>query len=189
MKTFLHFVRYVLGIDAPSTQVSEEERVVLVGLAQQAKVVVELGCFEGATTGVLARACDGVVHTVDPFHAGRFGVCWGKLIARINLRGVPSGRVQIHQMVSWRAASLVSGPVDLLFIDADHSLASVTKDWQAWFPRVAVGGVIALHDSLLAPNSQNRLGSTEFYETTVRSDDRVRTVLEVGCMAVLRKIR
>jgi predicted O-methyltransferase YrrM len=185
----VHFLRCLIGRDEPSSQVSAEEQAVLLTLAARASVVVELGCFEGATTRKLAQACEGVVHTVDPFYSGRVGVSWGKLIARLHLRGLAPGKVRIHQGLSWDAAALVGSDVDLLFIDADHSIASVRRDWEAWLPRVRLGGHIALHDSLIAPNSRNRLGSTEFYETVVRDDPRVRVELEVGCMAVVQKVR
>lgn len=35
---------------------------------------------------------------------------------------------------------------DLVFIDADHSYHSVTRDIQAWLPKVASGGFLAGHD-------------------------------------------
>lgn len=187
MRTFLHFSRYLVGIDLPSTQVAVDEQQALVRLAREAQVLVELGCFEGATTLLLAQASSGVVHTVDPFYAGRFGVCWGELIARRHLSGLPPGKVSIHRMLSWEAAALVDG-VDLLFIDADHSLDSIRRDWEAWVPRVRPGAHIALHDSLVAANSRNRLGSMQFYEDVVKSDPRVRVVAEVGCMGIVRKV-
>jgi predicted O-methyltransferase YrrM len=187
LRTFLHFARYFMGIDPPSTQVAVDEQQALVRLAREAQIVVELGCFEGATTLLLAQATPGVVHTVDPFYAGRLGICWGKLIAERQVSGLPPGRVSFHRMLSWEAAALVD-EVDLLFIDADHSLESIRKDWEAWVPRVRPGGTIALHDSLVAANSRNRLGSMQFYEDVLKSDGIVRVVAEVGCMAVVLRV-
>jgi predicted O-methyltransferase YrrM len=185
VKTFLHFLRFMAGRDAPSTQVSAAEQEVLVGLARDARVVVELGCFEGATTFLLGQACPGVVHTVDPFQVGRIGISWGEQIARRHVRSLPAGKVVLHKMLSWDAADLVEG-IDLLFIDADHAYESIRRDWESWLPRVRPGGHVALHDSIVAPNSRNRLGSMQFYEDVVRLDPRVRVVDEVGCMAVVR---
>jgi len=39
------------------------------------------------------------------------------------------------------------GPVDVLFIDGDHSYAGVTADIEAWVPHVRRGGLILFHDS------------------------------------------
>ena len=37
-------------------------------------------------------------------------------------------------------------PIDLLFIDGNHSYEGVSGDYQAWYPHVKRGGVIAFHD-------------------------------------------
>lgn len=36
--------------------------------------------------------------------------------------------------------------VSMLFIDADHSYEGVSRDFQAWFPKLPRGGVVAFHD-------------------------------------------
>lgn len=46
----------------------------------------------------------------------------------------------------WRAVTDLSPTYDWLFIDADHSYAGVSVDWQTYAPLVPVGGVIVLHD-------------------------------------------
>jgi predicted O-methyltransferase YrrM len=38
------------------------------------------------------------------------------------------------------------GGIDLLFIDGDHSYAGCTRDLENWYPSVASGGHIVLHD-------------------------------------------
>ncbi len=38
------------------------------------------------------------------------------------------------------------GPVDLLFVDGDHSYVGCTKDLENWFEKVVPGGHIVLHD-------------------------------------------
>lgn len=47
-----------------------------------------------------------------------------------------------HEAAQWES----DGSVDLLFIDADHSRAGVKRDYEAWLPKVRVGGFIAFHD-------------------------------------------
>ncbi len=44
------------------------------------------------------------------------------------------------------AASMSFGYLSFLYIDADHSFEGVTRDLEAWVPRVRRGGVVALHD-------------------------------------------
>lgn len=37
-------------------------------------------------------------------------------------------------------------PIDMVFIDGDHSYAGCAGDIQAWLPHLKAGGVIAIHD-------------------------------------------
>lgn len=46
--------------------------------------------------------------------------------------------------------------LDFLFIDGDHSLDGVTKDYQMYAPLVRVGGLIAFHD--IVPDFKTRYG-------------------------------
>lgn len=48
--------------------------------------------------------------------------------------------LSIEHSASWKK------PIDLLFIDGDHSYEGVKSDYEAWSPFVKVGGVIAFHD-------------------------------------------
>ena len=46
---------------------------------------------------------------------------------------------------------LAGRPVDLLFIDGDHTADGVRTDWVLWSPLVRPGGLIALHDTVPNP--------------------------------------
>lgn len=39
------------------------------------------------------------------------------------------------------------GPIDVLFIDGDHSFEGVTRDVEAWVPHVKPGGLVMFHDT------------------------------------------
>ncbi len=45
-----------------------------------------------------------------------------------------------------RAFKALGGEAEFIFIDADHSYESVSKDWNNYLPLLAPGGMIALHD-------------------------------------------
>ena len=40
-----------------------------------------------------------------------------------------------------------SEPIDLVFIDGDHSEAGCELDWDSWHPHVAPGGFVVFHDA------------------------------------------
>lgn len=46
-----------------------------------------------------------------------------------------------------------TGPIDLLFIDADHSLEGVRTDYAIYSPLVRPGGIVMFHDICIHPDS------------------------------------
>ena len=47
-------------------------------------------------------------------------------------------------------------PLDLLFIDGDHSYEGVKRDWEMYSPLVQCGGLVAFHD--IVPDHRTRFG-------------------------------
>lgn len=55
-------------------------------------------------------------------------------------------RSKIIRSTSARAAPLITEPLDMIFIDAEHSYESVKKDIGLWWGKIKVGGIISGHD-------------------------------------------
>jgi predicted O-methyltransferase YrrM len=55
--------------------------------------------------------------------------------------------IEIHRGTSVEVARQWSRPIDVLFIDGDHSYEGCRADLEAWLPFVQPGGWIAFHDS------------------------------------------
>ncbi|MFM2294256.1 MAG: hypothetical protein RLZZ350_669, partial [Verrucomicrobiota bacterium] len=111
-KSILHLLRYLLGIDQAVSQTTVAERDALTRYASGRRVVAEIGVYEGLTTALLARvmAADGVCYGIDPFFAGRLGICWGKIIAQREVRRHGAGRKIIFvQKLSFDALGDVAG--------------------------------------------------------------------------------
>lgn len=67
-----------------------------------------------------------------------------EVVQRTRIHGI---RPVLLRGDSHRMADLVDDQsLSFLYIDGDHSLEGVTRDLQAWFPKVKPGGLIALHD-------------------------------------------
>ena len=92
-------------------------------------------------------AADGKLWCVVSFPRGRFGISYQYLIAIREVNKSTNGTVEFIQKLSYEAVQGWQEPIDVLFIDADHSYQAVRKDWDDWSPYVKVGGIIALHDS------------------------------------------
>jgi len=191
-KTFLHFLAVSAGISLPQTQTSADERNLLKKYLPGRKRIVEVGVYEGFTTRVLAEASDhdAVVYGVDPFFAGRLGISWGYLITRkYNKNYISNGKLKIVRTLSTEVGNRVPTQVDFVFIDADHSLAGITADWQFWSQRVACGGIIALHDTLLKPSQPDTavLGSHKYFESHIRLDPYFEVIAKADSLSVLRR--
>lgn len=146
-----HCTGVLLGLRSAATQLSGPETQILLDLAKGATNVAEIGVFEGLTSRRMIEVMPSGsrMFCVDPFFAGRLGVAYGELITRAQIRraGRSDVQVEIVRKLSHEFAPEMQVPLDLIFIDADHSYSAVRRDWQDWSPKVRVGGRIALHDS------------------------------------------
>lgn len=167
-----------LGAIPPRTMHSDGDAGVLLRAADGARRVVEIGVYEGSSAVVLCRHLppEAELHLVDPFghHPDALPSGWGatewatrRAVARA-ARGGP--QVHWHIALSATAAASFSGPVDLVFIDGDHSEAGAELDWVAWHPFVAIGGHVVFHDARAdQPGGRGLPGPTTVVRRLIRS--------------------
>jgi cephalosporin hydroxylase len=119
------------------------------------QTVLEIGTHRGGTLYLWARMAqpDAILISID-LPGGKFGGGYSPFRTPI-YRRFAQERQKLHLM---RANShhpstiaetkrLLSGhPVDLLFIDGDHTYEGVKKDWEMYSPLVRSGGLIVFHD-------------------------------------------
>jgi predicted O-methyltransferase YrrM len=192
-RTLWHTMRHAIGVEDAHTQTSSAERERLAQHASGKRCAVEIGVFEGATTAMLARAikpAGGRLYAVDPFFRGRSGVCWSELIARAEVRRSGASEVvEFVRALSTEASRRIAGEFDFVFIDGDHSLDGIKRDWADWSGRIAPGGIIALHDTRVPDYnpSVGQLGSYQYFESEIRFDPRFQLVEQVDSLSVLRR--
>jgi predicted O-methyltransferase YrrM len=142
------------AIDIPEVEgyLSRREGCYLYSLARKFThlgCIVEIGSFKGRSTVFLARGCQSVgaghIYAVDPHTPDGIN----EREFRENIR-----RTAVETLVSPLVMSSIEAvqgwekPVGLLWVDGDHKYRGVRGDFFAWFPHVAVGGVVAFHDTL-----------------------------------------
>ncbi len=129
-------------------------------------LIVELGSYKGRSTVCLAQA-ERRVLAVDHFKGEAFkdaGDLMDGVIAKFvfadhlgghykdqfmdNLRrcGVSAHVFPIVGDTAESARVVGDKPVDLLFIDSDHSYEHVLAEWLAWEPKMSPAGVVVFDD-------------------------------------------
>jgi predicted O-methyltransferase YrrM len=148
---FKHPVFVLLGLRPAFAQHSSVDEELLVSYCAGRRTIVELGVAEGGSAVAMRRAMDAeaVLHLIDPFFSGRIPrVSVQSFVARRLVRSVSNGRVVWMRTLSEDAGLHWTGlEVDLLYIDADHRLAAVQADLDAWSPHLAEEGVIVFDDA------------------------------------------
>ena len=142
------------GLIPPRNMHSAGEAALLAELAQGRRRAVEVGVYEGSSALVLAEALPlaAELHLIEPFGSG---MDWwepadeGAVKAVVGRAARRRGGPEVHWHVTTSEAAARDWrlPVDLVFIDGDHSEAACRLDWDLWHPLVEPGGVVAFHDA------------------------------------------
>lgn len=185
-------LKYLAGLDQAQTQTTEAERECIKRYASGKKRCVEIGVFEGVTTGTIASVlgADATLYAIDPFIAGRTGICWGLPIAKREIaKHKPKCKVEIVRAFSPEANKQIDGDFDFIFIDGDHSLEGIKLDWDDWSIRVQTDGLIGLHDTLVSNHNPNvaNLGSHRYFLDHIQHDNRFEIVEQVDSLTMLKR--
>ncbi len=111
---------------------------------------VEIGAYKGRSTWCLARALEDAhspynVISIDPHEDPEARASYFEMIEQSGLRERIDPRVgRSHDISATYAGDLIG----MLWIDGDHGYESVKQDFDDWFPRLEVGGWLAIHDTV-----------------------------------------
>lgn len=138
---------------------------VAASLPSESSVACEIGSWMGRSTFVLAsafklRSRSARLLCIDPLDGSGDSASaplYESEIAALDVpleevfwrnmrrRGV-ADNIELIRARSSEASGMVPKRIDFLFIDGDHSVSAVTKDFELYAPRIREGGFIALHD-------------------------------------------
>ena len=188
------------GLIPPRTMHSQAEAALLAKLAKDARRVVELGVYEGSSALVLCRAlgAGAELHLVDPFidstgwalpRGARASATATRLaVRRAARRKGPAVRWHFSRSQDV-GRSWTGGPVDLVFIDGDHSPEGCREDWEVWHGHVSPGGAVSFHDARAGrAGGHGSPGPTGVVDELFRTSDSGWTVAEeVDSLVVVRR--
>jgi len=113
--------------------------------SQKMDTVLEIGSWQGRSTIALLRGCKGIVFAVDPWRGNNLSY------KEFVYNTAEFIHLVIIKMPSLKAATIFTAPVDMVFIDGNHTYECVKSDIEAWLPLTKK--IICGHDygDLLAP--------------------------------------
>lgn len=140
----------------------------------QPETCVEIGSAQGWSTchvGLALREnVRGKLYAIDPHMPTAWndpGAVASLPILQHNLRmcGI-TPYVEVIRATSQEAARCWTHPIDLLFVDGDHSYEGVKRDWELFSPHLTPFGVAVIHDSTWELHGPNRpdMGVPRFLE-------------------------
>lgn len=158
--------------------------------------VLEIGCYKGKSTYCLGQGlCSGIIQVIDPFdgsgdaasvdeyklRAGKKSL-YDEFMGAMEKAGLV-GKLKIFKGLSDQYIGAFE-PVDLLFIDGDHSIEWCRHDYENYVGCLKPGGLMLFHDYY-----QNRpeLGPTYVVENLVKPSGAYQFIGLYGSLWVCRK--
>lgn len=146
----------LLKLWVPEGHLLRGEQDAIYRLTKGRKQAVDLGTYRGLSATILALACERV-HTVDCYDGSGFADTMNPDRYRDELTGhslentlqfaARYGNITAEQSHTANAGQhWERGPVDVLFVDADHSEQGTLGNLFAWMPHMTVGGLVLMHD-------------------------------------------
>jgi predicted O-methyltransferase YrrM len=147
-------VRRALSIEG---MISDTEAIALMELASEVpsgSCIVEVGSYRGRSASALALGANGApVYAIEPhesfegIYGGQFGPADRRAFFENLLKVGVVEKVRLVNLSSEVACQGWTHPIGLLWIDGDHTVEGVRRDFESWAPFLQPGGVVAFHDA------------------------------------------
>jgi len=119
----------------------------LAGNVPEDGVIVEIGSYLGSSSIVMAHTGRQIT-CIDCFKAGFDGMGSERveMLSIFKENTAPYPNIKLYNATSKEAVKWIKKPIDLLFIDGDHSLEGVDLDCKLYLPKLKKGGIVVFHD-------------------------------------------
>lgn len=140
-------------------------------------VIVEIGIKEGGNLKVLSThlGASGICVGIDP----RQEIPWKMDDARCAMHHI-KGNSHAPETLEALKGVLGGRPIDVLFIDGDHSTEGMLADYYDYSPLVRSGGIIAVHDIFYLKEVTEAWAQLPASAGTRHESDRVQSSIGIG---------
>ena len=176
----------------------------LYGLARsmKPKICVEIGSARGKSACYVGMALKenggGKLIAIDPHTQTDWNDSKSNKtlsIMRHNIRKFGlEDQIEIKQQTSSEAASSWPHPIDMIFIDGDHTYEGVKRDWELFLPYLTEFGIVIFHDTAwdlpaYHKDSRSDMGVPRFLEELRRDGYPVITINRDYGVSLVQPIR
>lgn len=174
------------------SQTNVEELACLASFAQGRKLGLEIGSHMGVSGVRIAKALGegGKLFCVDPWEPvrGKENPCLS-ICKRELHRNKVAHRVVLVQGLSHEVEESLPALFDFIFVDGDHSCKGIGRDWELVLRRLAVNGIVCLHDtSIPSAEPHRRPESVDFFNDVIRNHPEFELVENCYSMNVVRRL-
>lgn len=147
---------HITGVPGWESQAEQELLVVLARHLQPGSIIVEIGSEFGMSASLFRYGAppDVEIYCVDLFPNGLHDYFQANLMEVdlfYNIHILKGDSAKMGR--AWGQQQPIK-PIDLLFIDGDHTYQGCKRDIEAWTPYVKPGGWIVFHDTACPTNKQ-----------------------------------
>lgn len=181
----------VLGVEGMLSRAEIEALMDLAAEVRSPHCIVEVGSYRGRSATALAlgaRRGEGApIFAIEPHECftgvlgGEFGPPDRVAFFRNMLQAGVVEQVRLVNLSSEAVSPGWSRPIGLLWLDGDHTLEGVWRDFNAWFGHLSDDAVVAFHDA-----ADQNLGPAKVIDTLLARGEFLR-VVDVDQMVVLRR--
>ncbi len=154
-------LRECVGYRPSRTDISDHlSTLFFTALAQNARLIVELGTRGGESTRTLLAAAsllDAHVLSVDIENCSSLDLPHDEHWSFVEADDVSFGR---SGFLEWCAAEGAAPEIDLLFIDTSHEYEHTVEELDVWLPHLAENGVAVFHDTNMREGVYVRMDGT-----------------------------
>ena len=148
-------IRKAMAVEGMISEVEAEALMRLAAEVPAEACIVEVGSYRGRSTTALALGAGGApVYAIEPhesfsgLYGGEFGPADRRAFFANLLRAGVVEKVRLVNLSSEVASEGWARPIGLLWLDGDHTVEGVRRDYEAWARYLRPGGLVAFHDAL-----------------------------------------